>query len=651
MRIRTKCLLYILTLATNCTSILAMDQAVKGEPTVLRKNVNTLTSVERSDYVRGCYLLKNEVVTKGVVKGQNYTNTYDFYVVTYMQDSVVNHSNFTNQPSFLPWHRQFILQFEKDLQRVLQKPSFALPYWDWTEDAALPDPKQASIWASNFMGGDGDNIIIGKSELQTTTWVTVPDSQRKQTGTTLSRAMGRDPKAPTLPTLADVNYALECPTYEYTSQDGKSEGGLRITLEGLLDNPQIAPNFHQRVCQWIGGTMSVPSPNDPAYFLHLCNIDRIWAIWQEKRLFSELSVDRTSYPRGSRYSKGQNLDDNMEPWDTSMVDPTPYEWKTPGVSCTPGQVINYRTLGYRYSNLTPPPYFVAITTSDEGIINLTASNSGITWNLPISQNPGDGIRKDYMRTGHAVSMTTFNDQLWLATCRPSSSGIIDLSSTSDGIKWGKVLTFPGDNDRRANDISMASFNKKLWLASTMPGSGALQISNNDGTTTWNKFETSPRETDRRGSAISIATFLNRLYVATCTNNNYGYIQLSSTDGETWDDLVTGPGDPERRASYISLASFKDKFYMASSNPGNGQIQISSSTDGTKWEETQNLNWTASPLQLISSPNRMLLVTSKPGDCIVQGGYTEDGTTWIPLDMGPLGCLRAPMVSGAYFLTM
>lgn len=24
------------------------------------------------------------------------------------------------------------------------------------------------------------------------------------------------------------------------------------------------------------------SPNDPAFFLHHCNVDRLWALWQEK---------------------------------------------------------------------------------------------------------------------------------------------------------------------------------------------------------------------------------------------------------------------------------------------------------------------------------------------------------------------------------
>ena len=36
-----------------------------------------------------------------------------------------------NGPTFLPWHRLFMVQMEEELGE-------ALPYWDWTEDAELP---------------------------------------------------------------------------------------------------------------------------------------------------------------------------------------------------------------------------------------------------------------------------------------------------------------------------------------------------------------------------------------------------------------------------------------------------------------------------------------------------------------------------------
>ena len=52
---------------------------------------------------------------------------------------------------FLPRYREYLNQFENDLQEIT--PDVTLPYWDWTEEAArTPD---SSLWADDFMGGTG----------------------------------------------------------------------------------------------------------------------------------------------------------------------------------------------------------------------------------------------------------------------------------------------------------------------------------------------------------------------------------------------------------------------------------------------------------------------------------------------------------------
>ena len=41
--------------------------------------------------------------------------------------------------------------------------------------------------------------------------------------------------------------------------------------------------MHNIVHRFIGGDMgTAASPNDPVFFLHHCNIDRIWANWQDQ---------------------------------------------------------------------------------------------------------------------------------------------------------------------------------------------------------------------------------------------------------------------------------------------------------------------------------------------------------------------------------
>lgn len=44
---------------------------------------------------------------------------------------------------------------------------------------------------------------------------------------------------------------------------------------------EITPGLHNRVHVWIGGDMlPSSSPNDPAFYLNHCNVDRIWAALQ-----------------------------------------------------------------------------------------------------------------------------------------------------------------------------------------------------------------------------------------------------------------------------------------------------------------------------------------------------------------------------------
>lgn len=41
--------------------------------------------------------------------------------------------------------------------------------------------------------------------------------------------------------------------------------------------PNLEANLHNQVHTWVGGDMGpFSSPNDPVFFLHHCNVDRIW---------------------------------------------------------------------------------------------------------------------------------------------------------------------------------------------------------------------------------------------------------------------------------------------------------------------------------------------------------------------------------------
>jgi len=39
---------------------------------------------------------------------------------------------------FLPWHRAYLVAFERICRQLSGNPNFALPYWDWTANPQLP---------------------------------------------------------------------------------------------------------------------------------------------------------------------------------------------------------------------------------------------------------------------------------------------------------------------------------------------------------------------------------------------------------------------------------------------------------------------------------------------------------------------------------
>ena len=289
-----------------------------------RKNFKSLTNAEKAAYIKGVKALKSS--------GQ-----YDWYVNIHGQTML--HNTAHQSPVFLPWHRQFLWMYEAALAEVLHDQHYALPYWDWAADAALPDPKSAAVWGTDFMGGDGDpakNNVVTTGPFQSGQWTLAG-------GGSLVRAFGQN--VPTLPTQADVDAVLAVTSYDsfpWNTDSGVSGvagtgPSFRNQLEGWINQPQL----HNRVHVWVGGSMlPMTSPDDPVFFLHHCNIDRIWAQWQQK------------YPASSYLpttgNTGHNLTDPMWPWNA-------------GNSLrAPVHVLNCGLLGYQYDMVKAPIHYPTI---------------------------------------------------------------------------------------------------------------------------------------------------------------------------------------------------------------------------------------------------------------------------------------------------
>jgi tyrosinase len=264
---------------------------------------------------------------------------YDNFVVQH-RDALLGAEPAHHGPGFLPWHREFLLRFEDTLQEINQK--VTLPYWDWTVDNSPSPP----LWDKDFMGGNGDStqddkVTTGKFAEVNKEWeIRVFDKNSEPPDPQgpypfLRRALGRPDQLPT-PTL--VNDVMKLVPYDPPPRNGTS---FRQALED---------DVHSLVHQWVGPSMlSICSPNDPVFWLHHCNVDRLWARWQS------LNPGWPYPPSGPNVPTGHGLDDEMMAVWTSFK-PTPH--------C----VLNHRLLGYQCDD-------------EEAAQNYAAVSWGSSWNL------------------------------------------------------------------------------------------------------------------------------------------------------------------------------------------------------------------------------------------------------------------------------
>jgi hypothetical protein len=101
-------------------------------------------------------------------------------------------------------------------------------------------------------------------------------------------------------------------------------------------------DVHNRVHVWVGGSMSPgTSPDDPVFFMHHCNIDRLWAQWQHTHPGQNYpeTVPRVGVP-GLR---PHGLRDPMPPWTSGAEVVTPAD-----VLDHTRVVVRGRPAGYTY---------------------------------------------------------------------------------------------------------------------------------------------------------------------------------------------------------------------------------------------------------------------------------------------------------------
>ena len=315
--------------------------AIKGMR--VRKNVKNLSSVEKTDFVSAVLMLKER---PSVLHPDNTTkNRYDDYVEIHlnammamsMTDPSVDPDWYPgwahNGPAFFPWHRQLLLQFENDLQSV--NAVVTIPYWDWTDNASSP-------FTADFMGGDGEpappddpvtpgKVVDGPFAFDGPNNWTLNVKDDNTVPNFLQRGLSRMPNARNLPTILDVQNALA--PLHYDNPPWKlSSAGFRTQVEYRL---------HNLVHRWVNGTMMLAaSPNDPVFWLHHANVDRLWGDWQ--RQHPEVCPYLPTFGAMIGHSLYDQMPFNSDP-------PSPWS-----ALSSPASVLNHHELGYSYDSDPPP---------------------------------------------------------------------------------------------------------------------------------------------------------------------------------------------------------------------------------------------------------------------------------------------------------
>ncbi|TQE21243.1 tyrosinase family protein [Streptomyces ipomoeae] len=270
-----------------------------------RKDVSMLTRSERRRFVNALLMLK---------RGGQYDELVRTHIEYYRSDGEFGLRVAHMAPTFLPWHRRFLLDLEEALRRV--DDSVTVPYWDWTRNrttTALP-------WTEDLLGGTGRRpdrqVMTGPFAYRNGEWtiqVGVTDAEF------LTRDLGhpRDPIA--LPTPWDLERALDDPVYDVAPWNSTSVKGFRNKLEGWgSGRGAVSWRNHNRVHRWVGGHMvGGASVNDPVFWLHHAFVDLLWSRWQRRhpgaRYLPAEPLARGDAQRGRVVARHER----MPPWDVT----------------------------------------------------------------------------------------------------------------------------------------------------------------------------------------------------------------------------------------------------------------------------------------------------------------------------------------------
>jgi tyrosinase len=232
----------------------------------IRKNANNLTPAERNRFIAAFAQLNNQGTGRFTDFRDMHTN--------------VSSPQAHGAAAFLPWHRAYLLDLERELQAI--DPSVALPYWRFDQPAP-------NLFTLDFIGVS-DNLGTVRFS---------PSNPLQFWRTDGVQGINRRPFFPT--TQAPPGVRTETQTLAL----GTTFAAFR-TMEG---------NPHGSAHVSFGGSISSigTAARDPLFFLLHSNVDRLWAKWQRRNLRFNPAL-AAAYDTRPTNPVGHRLTDTMWPW-------------------------------------------------------------------------------------------------------------------------------------------------------------------------------------------------------------------------------------------------------------------------------------------------------------------------------------------------
>jgi tyrosinase len=259
---------------------------------------------------------------------------------------------------FLPWHRGFLLAVENILRneiKLLSGPheSWALPYWNYFASGqnSLPPAFRTADWPD----GQGDNPLFVEQR-----WGPLSSAAAFDIASATNLEAMNDPAFSGPGNGGSVGFGGPKTGFSWSGiESGGIESDPHNIVHGLVGGRNQAAVFPPGTPfegNFQHGVMSDPlaAALDPIFYLHHCNLDRLWESWN-------------AFPSGKSSSDPNDWHNPTDPrWldgparsgERAFAMPNPDESKW---AYTPNEMRDLASLGYEYDDLTPGEFTPAVT--------------------------------------------------------------------------------------------------------------------------------------------------------------------------------------------------------------------------------------------------------------------------------------------------